>query len=124
VGSTIGHDWRTAFGEPGKFTISVRPRTPDTPRLRMPSGVCRRDSARIVSVDHVERGLGRDVVVRHPGAAGGEDEAHLLVVGEPPERSRDRLAVVGHGVVDRLEARRLAQLHQRGARLVVLAPRP
>ena len=37
------------FGEPGKLTISVRPRMPDTPRVRMPSGVWLRDSARMVS---------------------------------------------------------------------------
>jgi len=49
VGSTTGHDWSIAFGLPGKFTISVRPRTPDTPRVRIPSGVWPRASERIVS---------------------------------------------------------------------------
>ena len=49
VGATTGQDWPIAFGLPGKFTISVRPRTPDTPRVRMPSGVCSRESARIAS---------------------------------------------------------------------------
>ena len=49
VGSTTGHDWSIAFGLPGKLTISVRPRTPDTPRVRMPSGVWPRASERIVS---------------------------------------------------------------------------
>ena len=38
-----------ALGLPGKFTTSVRPRTPDTPRVRIPSGVWARDSARMVS---------------------------------------------------------------------------
>jgi hypothetical protein len=45
----IGHDWPIAFGDPGKFTINVRPRTPEMPRVRMPSGVCSRESARIDS---------------------------------------------------------------------------
>ena len=38
-----------AFGLPGKFTIRVRPRILDTPRARIPSGVCSRESARIDS---------------------------------------------------------------------------
>ncbi len=38
-----------AFGLPGKFTISVRPAIPDTPRVRIPSGVWRSDSARMAS---------------------------------------------------------------------------
>src|SRR3954454_19300534 len=77
-----------------------------------------------LAVDHVERGLGRHVVVREPGPAGGEDESHLLVVGESLEGGRDCLAVVRHRVVDRLEAGLLAEAHERVAGLVVLAPRP
>ena len=49
VGSMIGQDCSIAFGLPGRFTISVRPRTPDTPRVRWPSGVCCRASIRIAS---------------------------------------------------------------------------
>ena len=49
VGSMIGHDCSIAFGFPGRFTISVRPRTPDTPRVRSPRGVCSRASLRIAS---------------------------------------------------------------------------
>ena len=47
-----------------------------------------------------------------------------LAALEADATNDDRLAVVAHGLVDRLQARRLAQLHERGARLVVLAPRP
>ena len=36
---------------PGKFTISVAPEIPDTPRLRIPCGVWRSASARIASAN-------------------------------------------------------------------------
>ena len=49
VGSTTGHDCPIARGEPGKLTINVRSRIPETPRVRIPSGVCPRDSARMLS---------------------------------------------------------------------------
>ena len=44
-----GNSSAIAFGFPGKLMISVRPAIPDTPRVRIPSGVCLSDSARIAS---------------------------------------------------------------------------
>src|SRR5688572_11135547 len=44
-----GKSCSTALGLPGKLTISVDSAMPEIPRVRMPSGVWRADSARIAS---------------------------------------------------------------------------
>ena len=46
-----GNSSPIALGLPGKLTISVRPAIPDTPRDRIPIGVCLSASARIASAN-------------------------------------------------------------------------
>src|SRR5207247_7437159 len=71
----------------------------DTDRLRVPGRV---------PVNDVARGLGRHVVGRQAGAAGGEDEAHVLL-GPPGQGELDGLAIVRDGLVRGLEPGLLAQ---------------
>ena len=71
--------------------------------------------ARGLAVDHVASGLGGDVVDRQARAAGGEDEAHALIVGESPESCADSPALVGHDLEGHLQPRALAEGRERGA---------
>ena len=131
VGATIGQDWSIALGLPGKFTISVRPRTPGDAageqaqrRVVARVGSDRLRVAGRLAVDHVARGLRRHVVHGEARAAGGEHEAHPLLVGQPLQHAGDRLAVVRHGLVRDVQPGRLAQLGQpRPRHVLALAAR-
>ena len=101
VGAMTGKPSLTACGEPGKLTISDVPAIPETPRESIPWGVIWIAAQRSASAkpgasrgDHRARGLGRDVVGRQPGAAGGEDEV-AAVVDEVVEAVLDQREVVG-----------------------------
>ena len=130
VGSTTGQDCPIAFGLPGKLTISVRPRIP---RHAAGEDAQRRVLARVgadrlrvagrLALDHVARGLRRHVVGGEAGAAGGEDEAHALLVGQPLQHAA--MASRSSDTVSRddLEPGRLAQLRQRGPETSSPSPR-
>ena len=49
TGKMTSKDSLTAHDLPGRFTISVSPRVPLTPRYSIPLGVCFMDSARMAS---------------------------------------------------------------------------
>ena len=81
TGAITGKSCSTAFGLPGKLTISVASEMPATPRVRMPErrvagglGAHRLGQPGRLAVDDDAGGLRRDVVGRHPGPARGEDE--------------------------------------------------
>ena len=81
VGASTPKTSSIAFGEPGKFTISVWPRDPgdapgEDPHRRVLGGLPaqRLGEARRLAVDHRARRLGRDVVRRQAGPARGEHE--------------------------------------------------
>ena len=118
-----GRAARSPSGCPGKLTISVWPATPATPRLSMPIGVCCVLTARIASAmpgrlagDDGPGRLGRDVVERQAGAAGGEDEGHALV-DVVVQAVLDEGEVVGHDLHGHdLGARVLGEVGEQRAR--------
>ena len=90
--------WSIAFGEPGKLTISVRPAMPETPRVRIPIGVCRAPSARIASA---KPGASRSITAR---VASGVTSSGVSPV--PPVvkiRSQPLVDVVVQPVLDQRE---------------------
>ena len=94
------------LGLPGRLRISVRPRTPQTPRLRAAKRILFRSCGAHLLRDALDElradsacGLGRDIPVRDSGASGGDNQIHLIA--EPDELFLDRWLIVRYDVVTR-----------------------
>ena len=94
---------RTPLVEPGRLTMSVRPRTPATPRLSAARGKVAPVTARSRSA---MPGASRSITARvasgvtsrglRPGAAGGEHEIGDVAVAPGEELAHDGDDVVAH----------------------------
>ena len=97
TGTIASSDSSAPFGLPGRLTISVRPRTPATPRLkrgerRVPAalGAHRLGDARHLVVEDAQRRLRRDVARRQAGAAGRDDQPMPGALDRAPPGSARR----------------------------------
>ena len=113
-------------GDPGRFTTSVRPRRPATPRESSACGVRAIASARIASASpgasrssNAPRRLRRHVSRGESGASRCQYEQRIVLVDELADRVGDRVQLVG----DDRGGRRRSPPHV-GARRARLRSRP
>ena len=123
---------RSAFGEPGKLTISVVPAIPETPRESIPCGVCRdrlgahrlgeARAPRASSTARVASGVTSSGVSPVPPVVKMRSQPVVDVVVQPVLDQREVVGDDLHG--DDVAARLLGERGERRARLVLgLAPR-
>ena len=96
-------DSTAPFGEPGRFTISVRPRVPATARDNGARCVCLRPSdahhfgqAGNLTLDRRASRFRRNITSRHASAAGRQNDLGTFVICRILEQLRDLLGIVSH----------------------------